>query len=392
MALALALSRVIDNSVISIENIYRHLEMGALPAVAAQVGASEVTLAVLAGTLVAVVDFPGHPSFWRKQVPVLGIGAFVLYLTGRFFHRCDDGDSSVLLTFPQSCPAGSRCRMRPAYRSARQKACSESRSGSARFNNAGFNRSFNRILDVYERLVRRATNRPLLTVVALMGVFVLSFGLFPYLGVSFFPRSDAGQFTINLKAPTGSRIKLTNEYISRVEDLIRKTVAPGDFRTIVSNIGVVNDLSSLYTSNSGSYAATIQTQLTDNHKVGSYAYMNRVQQAIRQQFPDLRTFVQSGSMVDAVLNTGMPAPIDVQVTSPDLPGDFKFAQQLAARISHLDNVGQVYIPQDMDYPALRMESGSGACRGTRPDTEGHCRQRNNSPELERHDCAQLLVR
>ena len=37
------------------------------------------------------------------------------------------------------------------------------------------------------------------------------------------------------------------------------------------------------------------------------------------------------------------------------PGDFRFAQQLAARISQLDNVGQVYIPQDMDYPALRME-------------------------------------
>ena len=118
---------------------------------------------------------------------------------------------------------------------------------------------------------------------------------------------------------------------------------------------MVNDLSSLYTTNSGSYAATIQTQLTDDHKVSSYEYMNRVQAAIRQQFPELRTFVQSGSMVDAVLNTGMPAPIDVQVTSPDLPGDFRFAQQLAARISHLDNVGQVYIPQDMDYPALRME-------------------------------------
>ncbi len=83
--------------------------------------------------------------------------------------------------------------------------------------------------------------------------------------------------------------------------------------------------------------------------------MNRVQAAIRQQLPELRTFVQSGSMVDAVLNTGMPAPIDVQVTSPDLPGDFHLAQELAARISHLDNVGQVYIPQDMDYPALRME-------------------------------------
>jgi multidrug efflux pump subunit AcrB len=227
-------------------------------------------------------------------------------------------------------------------------------SWGARFN-AAFNRGFNWILDRYEELVRRATARPLITVFALMSVFVLSLGLFPHLGLSFFPRSDAGQFTINLKAPTGSRIELTNEYVSRVEDLIRRTIEPGDFRTTVSNLGVVNDLSSLYTTNSGSYAATIQTQLTDDHKVSSDEYMNSVQTAIRKQFPELRAFVQSGSMVDAVLNTGMPAPIDVQVTSPDLPGDFRFAQQLASQISRLDNVGQVYIPQDMDYPALRME-------------------------------------
>src|ERR1700681_3286340 len=103
------------------------------------------------------------------------------------------------------------------------------------------------MLDVYERLVRLATKRPLVTVLALLGLFVLSFGLLPRLGLSFFPRSDAGQFTINLKAPTGSRIELTNEYVSRVEALIRKTIDPADFRTTVSNLGVVNDLSSLYT-------------------------------------------------------------------------------------------------------------------------------------------------
>ncbi len=61
--LALAFSRVIDNSVISLENIYRHLEMGSSPAVAAEQGGAEVNLAVLAATLVDVVDFfPGHAS------------------------------------------------------------------------------------------------------------------------------------------------------------------------------------------------------------------------------------------------------------------------------------------------------------------------------------------
>src|SRR5579863_906828 len=347
--LALALSRVIDNSVISIENIYRHLEMGELPAVAAQAGASEVTLAVMAASLVDVVDFFPVTLLYGVSKFLFSVLAlsFCISLLMSFF---------VAMTviplfcsrFLKAVPHG-HDEHSPGVAEGGGKL-----SRGARFN-AAFNRGFNRILDLYERLVRRATNRPLLTVAALMGVFVLSLGLFPRLGLSFFPRSDAGQFTINLKAPTGSRIELTNEYVARVETLIRKTIDPGDFRTIVSNIGVVNDLSSLYTTNSGSYAATIQTQLTDDHKGSSYDYMNQIQEAISRQFPNLRTFVQSGSMVDAVLNTGMPAPIDVQVTSPDLAGDFAFAQDLAVRIGHLDNVGQVYIPQDMDYPAIRME-------------------------------------
>jgi multidrug efflux pump subunit AcrB len=346
--LALAFSRVIDNSVISIENIFRHLEMGELPAVAAQVGASEVTLAVLAATLVAVVDF-------FPVTLLFGVSKFLFSALALSFCIALVLSFIVAMTvIPLFC---SRFLKAIPHGHGEHGAGGDSErklSWGARFN-AGFNRGFNSVLDFYEKLVRGATHFPLATVAVLMGAFVLSLGLFPLLGLSFFPRSDAGQFSINLKAPTGSRIELTNEYVSRVEDLIKHTVDPKDFRITVSNIGVLNDLSSLYTTNSGEYQATIQTQLTDDHKTSSFDYMDRVQRAIHQQFPELRTFVQSGSMVDAVLNTGMPAPIDVQVTSSDLPGDFKLAQQLASRISHLDNVSQVYIPQDMDYPGLRME-------------------------------------
>jgi multidrug efflux pump subunit AcrB len=355
--LALAFSRIIDNSVISIENIYRHLEMGESPMIAAKVGASEVTLAVLAATLVAVVDFfPvtflfGVSKFLFSALAVSFcvslILSFVVAMTviplfcSRFLkamphsHGAEHGDgqnagAETPDTAPKKLSLGQRFNLR-------------------------FNRGFNRMLDLYEKLVRRAVARPLITVGALLGVFVLSLGLFPLLGVSFFPRTDAGQFTINLKAQTGTRVELTNDYVAKVEDLIKKTVSPRDFRTIVSNIGVVNDLSSLYTTNAGSYMATIQTQLTEDHETGSYEYMERIQRAIHEQFPELRTFVQSGSMVDAVLNTGMPAPIDVQVTSPNLPEDFRLAEQLAARISKLGRVGQVYIPQDMDYPGMRLD-------------------------------------
>ena len=73
------------------------------------------------------------------------------------------------------------------------------------------------------------------------------------------------------------------------------------------------------------------------------------------EFPDVRTFFSSGSMVDAVLNMGMPAPIDVQVSSPDLHQIYGIAQELAGRIRSLPGVGEVYIPQDLNYPALRLD-------------------------------------
>ncbi len=83
--------------------------------------------------------------------------------------------------------------------------------------------------------------------------------------------------------------------------------------------------------------------------------MDRVQRAMAKQFPDIRTFFSSGSMVDAILNTGMPAPIDVQVSSPDLDQIYGIAQNLATQIREVQGVGQVYIPQDMNYPALRLD-------------------------------------
>jgi multidrug efflux pump subunit AcrB len=221
--------------------------------------------------------------------------------------------------------------------------------------NARFNRMFNKVLDYYEHWVRRAVVRPGLTVAILSGVFLASLAIYPLLGLAFFPKTDAGQFTINVKVPTGTRIEIANEYVAKVEDLIRHEIEPKDFKRIVSNIGVVPDFSSLYTTNSGPYTATIQVALNEPHRLSSFEYMDRVQKAMASQFPDIRTFFSSGSMVDAILNSGAPAPIDVQVSSPDLAQIYGIAQTLANRIREVHGVGQIYIPQDMNYPALRLD-------------------------------------
>ena len=220
--------------------------------------------------------------------------------------------------------------------------------------NAWFNRGFNSMLDFYERSVRLAIRRPGLTVGVLSLAFIASLAIYPFLGVALFPRTDAGQFTVNIKVPTGARIEVTEQYVAKVEDLIRHTVAPADFHMIVSNIGIVPDFSALYTNNSGPYTATIQVELQTEHGTSSFEYMDRLRRQIASQYPDLRTFFTSGSMVDAILNMGMPAPIDLQVSSRNLEQTYTVAQDLASRIRSMPGVGEVYIPQDMNYPAVRM--------------------------------------
>jgi len=352
--LALAFSRVIDNSVISLENIYRHLEMGTAPMVAAEVGGAEVNLAILAATLVDVVDF-------LPVVFLYGVSKFLFSALALAFCLSLLASFVVAMTvIPLFCSrflkqvphAQGHEPNKGEYEVEPERATS--RSWMDRFN-AAFNRHFNKLLDFYEHWVRRALVRPGLTVALLAGLFLASLAIYPFLGLAFFPRTDAGQFTINLKVPTGTRLEVTEQYVAKVEDLIRKTVDPRDFKLVVSNIGVVPDFSALYTTNAGAYTATVQVQLQDEHRRSSFDYMQRLQEQLGRQDPEIRTFFSSGSMVDAILNMGMAAPIDVQVSSSNLEQSYGIAVDLARKIRVLPGVGQVYIPQDMNYPALRLD-------------------------------------
>ena len=157
-----------------------------------------------------------------------------------------------------------------------------------------------------------------------------------------------------MKAPTGTRIELTDDYVKRVEDIVHQVVPPKELETIVSNIGLTPDLSSLFTPNSGMHTAFVQVGLKEDHKESSFVYMDQVRARIASQIPDLRTYFQSGGLVDAVLNQGAPAPIDVQVSGIDLNADDRIAQDLARQFRAIPGISDVYIPQDMDYPALQV--------------------------------------
>src|SRR4029077_11853097 len=211
-----------------------------------------------------------------------------------------------------------------------------------------FNHNYERMLSKYDITVVRTLLRPAATVTGILGVCLFSFALYPLLGVSFFPRTDPGQFMINIKAPTGTRLEVTDQYIKKAEADIRTVVSARDLGIIVSNIGVQPDFSSMYTSNSGQHTATVQVSLKSGHEVGSYEYMRRVREKLADDLPELSTYFQSAGPVDAVINLGLPAPIDIQVGGNDLHSAYKTAQELATKIHGLKGVSDVLIPQDLD--------------------------------------------
>ncbi|HEV3200586.1 MAG TPA: efflux RND transporter permease subunit [Bryobacteraceae bacterium] len=350
--LALALSRLIDNSVVVLENIYRHLELGEAPEVAAEKGGREVALPVLAATLTTVVVF--FPVTFLYGVSKYLFSALALAVALSLF-----ASFAVAMTVvPLFCARFIKAPAHHGTPSSEEAVTVEhSRlnwSLTDRFN-IWFNNRFEGFLKVYDMLVGAVLRQPLPTLAGFAVVFAASLALFPLLGLSFFPRTDAGQFVINLKAPSGTRISVTQNEVGKVEELIRHVVSPEDLGMIVSNIGSTPDFSAIFTPNSAMHTAFVQVSLKEDHKVGSYEYISRVKQAMKTELPEITTFFSSGGLVDAVLNMGMPAPIDVQVAGSNMEKSYETALKLSAEIRKIPGVADVYTPQDIDYPALHLD-------------------------------------
>jgi multidrug efflux pump subunit AcrB len=197
--------------------------------------------------------------------------------------------------------------------------------------------------------------RPGITAAAILGGVVLVLVLTaPFLGRAYFPRTDPGQFVIDVRMPSGTRLETSNDYIAKVETIVRSVVKPSDLDMVVSNIGVYPDLSAIYTTNASMDTAFVQTSLKEGHSIGSYEYMRRVQQKLSREMPELTTYFQAGGLVDSVINQGLPAPIDIQVSSNNMDGAYALAKNLAQTITTMPNVSGVYIPQNLDYPGIEL--------------------------------------
>jgi multidrug efflux pump subunit AcrB len=339
--LALVFSRLIDNGVIVLENIFRHMEMGESPEIAAESGGTEVSMAVLAATFTtSIVFFPVtfFTGVSKYIFTPMALGVVLSIFASYFF---------AMTVVPLFCAKFIRLHGDVEGEQSRQ-------SVSTRFETK-FNEKFQAMLNWYEGLAMRAMERPGLTCSVIFGgIMLLLLITVPFIGRAYFPRTDPGQFIIDVRMPSGTRLEVSNDYIAKVEDIIRSVVPAKDLDMVVSNIGVYPDLSAIYTTNASMDTAFVQTSLKEGHSVGSYEYMRRVQEKLSRQMPELSTYFQAGGLVDSVINQGLPAPIDIQIKSQDMDSSYALATQLEAKIKAMPNVSNVYIPQNIDYPGLAL--------------------------------------
>ncbi len=344
--LALAFSRLIDNSVVVLENIFRHLEMGEPPDIAAERGGQEVALPVLAATFAtAVVFFPVTFLYGvsRFLFTALALGV-VLSLFASYF--------VALTVVPLFCAKLLKAHYTQQPEQPTQS--SPKRTLGQQFN-AWFNRRFQAMLEFYGRALDRALVRPMATVVAITCFFLLSLALYPFIGKAYFPQTDPGQFVINLKAQTGLRIELTEQLVEKVEQVVREVVPPEDIKIVVANIGVMPGFSSIYTPNSGPHTAFVQVGLRSARHASSFEYMRRVRERVQRELPEVSAYFRTGGLVGAILDLGMPAPMDIAVSGMDLPAAHETAAQIAREVRNLPDVGDVLVPVDIDYPALNLD-------------------------------------
>src|SRR5438067_6874587 len=185
---------------------------------------------------------------------------------------------------------------------------------------------------------------------------IISGGLVFFLGRDFFPSVDSGQMRLHVRARAGLRIEETARLVDQIEQEIRRQVPRKEVTTIVDNIGLPYSGINTSYSNSGTIGtsdAEILVNLSKGHKPTA-EYTHQLRESLPQHFPGVEFFFQPADIVSQILNFGLPAPIDVQLTGPNYPANYLVAQQIANRLRHVPGAVDVHVQQLMNDPTLHL--------------------------------------
>ena len=218
-----------------------------------------------------------------------------------------------------------------------------------------FNRAFEKIRDRYVDALRWCLGNRKIVFIAMSATVLISLCVVPFLGRDFFPVVDSGQFRLHVRAPAGTRLEATEERFYRVGRAIREVIPPNEIDNVLDNIGLpVSGINLAFSDNAtiGEADGEILVALTPKHKPTAQ-YMHILREKLHRDFPDMEFFFAAPDIVSQILNFGIPAPIDIQVTGRD-PKGYEIANQIKQRVAQIPGAADVHVHQVVHGPDLRV--------------------------------------
>ncbi|MBX3261530.1 MAG: efflux RND transporter permease subunit [Labilithrix sp.] len=338
--LALGVGRLVDDSIVELENIHRHLATTRDRRRAVLDAAEEVAMPILVSTITTVIVF--FPVVFLTGV---ARNLFVpLALTITF---------ALVMSFFVS-------------RTATPLLCLYWLKGGHATRGVGgaLTRALDRMDAAYARALEAVLRRRIAVVVGILALFASSFFLLRFIGSEFFPESDEGQFSVSYKAPIGTRVERTEELAKRIEDITTATLrSPGGdpvFNTMLSDTGLPAGRTAIFTANTGPHAGNTQINLVPRGARGmsDVEATEKVRAALRSELPGINVFYFTGGIVKRILNFGAPAPIDVEILGYDLEKAADYAREVAGKLKDLRDASgaplltDVQITREENYPEL----------------------------------------
>src|SRR5277367_5588 len=217
-----------------------------------------------------------------------------------------------------------------------------------------FERGFTRVRSAHERLLTRLVRHRKVFIPAFLGLCLCTFLLAPWLGQDFFPDTDSGQFSLHIRAMTGTRIEDSAQLADLVEASIREEVPPDEIDSILDNIGLPFSPYNLMHSTSGVLGANdtdVLVSLRKNHHPTA-EYVRTLRQKLPREFPGTTFYFLPADIVTQILNFGLPAPIDIQVEGNDMQANHDIAENIITELHQVPGLTDLHIQQPLDYPTL----------------------------------------
>ena len=335
--LSLAIGPMVDSAIICLENTHRHLGLGASPQEAAYRGASEVALPELVATLCTFLVLaplalmPGLGAFlFRPMALAVAFAMIAAYILSRTF-----------------VPSRSAQWLKPHDHG------HEAEKGPIGRAFARWESLIDRCIALYTRRLDDVLERPRTTIALAFGLLVVVLvTMSPIIRREFFPEADAGSFEMAVRAPSGTRIEVTNQRIDAVEKFLREIIPKHDLELIVSEIGVTADWSAAYTQNAGPMDAMVKVQLTEHRQHSAQEYATKVRAALvdEPRFANLEFAFDTGGLIRGALNEGKSTPLNIRVTGKNLAKPAQIAAMIKEKVTLVEGVVDARVIQRQNYP------------------------------------------